>query len=42
MHGPPSIDADLRSIIDAWPTLSEADRKAVLAIVRAAAAKAEG
>ncbi len=29
------IDADLRAIIDAWPTLPEADRRAVLAIIHA-------
>ena len=27
------VDADLRAIIEAWPTLTEADRRAVLAIV---------
>ena len=27
------LDADLRAVIEAWPTLSEADRRAVLTIV---------
>ena len=35
-------DADLRAIVNAWPKLSDADRKAVLRIVRRAAGKASG
>jgi len=30
---------DLKAVIDAWPSMPEADRKAVLAIVRRHAAK---
>ncbi len=29
------IDADLRAIIEAWPTLTETDRRAVLTIIHA-------
>ena len=35
-------DSELIRIISAWPSLSEADRKAVLRIVRLAAGKASG
>ena len=35
-------DPELVRIISAWPSLSEADRKAVLRIVRRAAGKASG
>ena len=30
------IDADLRATIDTWATLPEADRRAILAIIRGA------
>lgn len=35
-HFPP----DLRGVIEAWPTLSEADRNAMMAIVKQAVATA--
>ena len=30
------IDADLQMVIDAWPSLPEDDRRAILAIIKAA------